>query len=236
MKVAPLPAYEQIKVFVKRHISSGRWKPRDPVPSEAALGLQFGVARMTVNRALRELADEGMVTRVRGSGTRVADLHRISSRLTIRDIHDEVSERGHRHAARVVLVAQEKASPKVAGSLGLRSGSKVFHTVLVHLENGVPIQYEDRYVNPAAAPDYLGVDFTQTTPTYYLLVCAPLTEAAYSIEACLPSQGEAKHLGIKRSEPCLAMTRRTVSGANVASLARLVYPGTRHSFAGKFQA
>ena len=103
-----LPAYEQVKAFIKGHISRGDWKPGDPVPSESALGQQFGVARMTVNRALRELAAEGLVTRVQGSGTRVAQLHRISSRLTIRDIHEEMAERGHVPTTRVVLVAAEK--------------------------------------------------------------------------------------------------------------------------------
>ncbi len=236
MEKPETPVYEQVKAFIRGHISSGHWKPGDPVPSESVLMAQFGVARMTVNRALRELAAEGMVTRVQGSGTRVAELHRISSRLTIRDIHEEVAERGHVHTTRVLTVAREKAGAEVAASLGLRSGAAVFHTVLIHLENGVPIQYEDRYVNPAAAPDYLTLDFTQTTPTHHLLAHAPLTEASYSIEACLPSAAEAKQLGIKRSEPCLVMMRRTVSGAHVASVARLVYPGTRYSFAGQFQA
>lgn len=231
-----LPAYEQVKAFIKTRISAGTWKPGDPVPSEAALATQFGISRMTVNRALRELTAEGLVTRIQGSGTRVAELHRISSRLTIRDIHEEVAERGHVHTTRVLLVEAEKASAELAKSLGLRTGAKVFHTLLVHLENGVPIQYEDRYVNPAAAPDFLATDFTQTTPTHHLLQFAPLTEASYSIEACLPTAPEAKQLAIRRTEPCLAMMRRTVSGANVASVARLVYPGTRYSFAGQFQA
>jgi GntR family histidine utilization transcriptional repressor len=231
-----IPAYEQVKAFIKTRISAGTWKPGDPVPSEAALMAQFGISRMTVNRALRELAAEGMVTRVQGSGTRVAELHRISSRLTIRDIHEEVAERGHVHTTRVLKVEAEKASADLAKTLGLRTGARVFHTLLVHLENGVPIQYEDRYVNPAAAPDFLETDFTRTTPTHHLLLHAPLTEASYSIEACLPTAQEAKELGIKRAEPCLAMMRRTVSGAHVASVARLIYPGTRYSFAGQFQA
>ena len=231
-----LPVYEQVKEWIRGHIASGRWRPGDTVPSEAALMRQFGVSRMTVNRALRELAGEGLVDRVQGSGTRVAQLHRISSRLTIRDIHEEVSERGHIHTARVRHVAREKAAAPLARALGLRTGAAVFHTVLIHLENGVPIQYEDRYVNPAAAPKYLETDFTETSPTLHLLRHAPLTEASYSIEACLPSAAEAKELGIKRTEPCLVMSRRTVSGANVASIARLVYPGTRYSFAGQFQA
>ena len=236
MGKSDLPAYEQVKAWIKQHIGSGQWKPGDPVPSEAALMQQFGISRMTVNRALRELAADGLVTRIQGSGTRVAQLHRISSRLTIRDIHEEVVERGHVHTTRVIRAEREKAGAELAISLGLRTGATVFHTVLIHMENGVPIQYEDRYVNPAAAPEYLDTDFAQTSPTLHLLRHAPLTEASYSIEACLPSALEAKALAIKRTEPCLVMMRRTVSGAHVASIARLIYPGTRYSFAGQFQA
>ena len=231
-----LHAYEQVKAFIKTRITSGSWKPGDAVPSETALMTQFGISRMTVNRALRELAAEGMVTRIQGSGTRVAELHRISSRLTIRDIKDEVVERGHNHTSRVLLVATEKATAALAKTLGLRAGARVFHTVLVHLENAVPIQHEDRYVNPLAAPDFLLTDFTRLTPTHHLLTHAPLTDASYQIEACLPGKEIAKLLHIKPSEACLAITRRTVSGAHVASVARLVYPGTRYSFAGQFQA
>ena len=230
------PAYLQVKTFIQQHISSGEWRPRDPVPSEATLMQQFGISRMTVNRALRELNQEGMVTRVQGSGTFVAELHRIASNLTIRDIQEEVVERGHVHAARVLLSQTEKADAALAKSLGLRTGARVFHTVLVHLENGVPIQLEDRYVNPAAAPQYLKTDFTQTTPTHHLLTEAPLTEASYSIEACLPTPEQAQQLEISAREACLAMVRRTVSGAHVASVVRLVYPGSRYSFAGRFQA
>ena len=236
MGYSELPAYERVKAWIRQYIASGQWKPGDPVPSETALMQQFGISRMTVNRALRELAAEGLVTRVQGSGTKVAQLHRISSRLAIRDIHEEVVERGHAHTARVLHAGKEKASAELARSLGLRSGATAFHTVLIHYENGLPIQYEDRYVNPAAAPRYLETDFTRTSPTLHLLQNAPLTEASYSIEACLPTAGEAKELRIKRGAPCLAMMRRTVSGAHVASVARLVYPGTRYSFAGQFQA
>lgn len=233
---APVHAYQQVKTFIKTRITSGAWKPGDAVPSETALMAQFKISRMTVNRALRELALEGMVNRIQGSGTRVAELHRISSRLTIRDIKDEVEERGHTHASRVLLVATEKATAPLAKTLNLRGNAKVFHTILVHLENGIPIQYEDRYVNPSAAPDFLQTDFTQHTPAHHLLTRAPLTDASYQIEACLPGQQIAELLQIKPTEACLAITRRTVSGAHVASLARLVYPGTRYSFAGQFQA
>lgn len=230
-----LPAYEQVKAFIKRQISTGAWRPGDNVPSEAALQQRFGVSRMTVNRAVKELAVEGVVSRVQGSGTVVAQLHRISSTLEIRDIHDEILARDHTHTTRIVKVETLRADAAVAQLFKLHTGANLFHSVLVHFEDGVAIQLEDRHVNPVAVPDYLAADFATTTPTGYLLEHAPLTEASYAIEATLASVQEAKHLGIKRGEPCLVMTRSTVSGPHVASLARLVYPGTRYSFGGKFQ-
>jgi GntR family histidine utilization transcriptional repressor len=235
MPPSPLPAYEQVKAFVKAQITQGSWRPGDAVPSEAALQQQFGVSRMTVNRAVKELAVEGLVTRVQGSGTVVAQLHRISSTLAVRDIHEEVLERGHVHTTQVLLLETTRADAAQAKLFKLRTGAKLFHSVLVHFEDGVAIQLEDRHVNPAAAPDYLAVDFRTTTPTHYLLEHAPLTEASYSIEATLPGVQEAKHLGIKRTDPCLVLTRCTVSGPHVASLGRLVYPGMRYSFSGNFQ-
>lgn len=235
MSTTQLPAYEQVKAFVKGQISSGAWRPGDAVPSEAALQQQFGISRMTVNRAMKELAVEGLVTRVQGSGTVVAQLHRISTTLALRDIHEEITERGHRHATRVLAVESARADAALAQVFRLRSGARLFHSVLLHLADGVPIQLEDRYVNPAAAPGYLGVNFNATTPTSYLLEHAPLTQASYSIEAGLAGAGEAKALAIKRGDPCLVMTRSTESGPHVASFARLVYPGARYSFNGTFQ-
>lgn len=232
---APAPAYERVKAHIKAYISNGVWKPGDKVPSEAALMREFGISRMTAHRALRELAAQGLVTRVQGSGTRVAELHRISSRLSVRDIHEEVLERGHQHSTQVLQVAAEPASEAVAQALDVSVGSEVYHTVLLHLENGLPIQHEDRYVNPAAAPGYLDLDFHQITPTRHLLSCAPLTEASYTIEACRPSALEARQLRISRNEPCLLMQRRTISGTHVASIARLLHPGSRYSFGGLFQ-
>ena len=61
MATKDLPAYEQVKAWVRQHIASSEWKPGDPVPSESALMEQFGISRMTVNRALRERSEERRV-------------------------------------------------------------------------------------------------------------------------------------------------------------------------------
>ena len=195
--------YARVKQFLKDQLARGRWSPGALMPSEAELVAQFRVSRMTANRALRELQQEGLVDRVQGVGTFAAQLHRVSSTLTIRDLHAEITARGHRHHAEVRLAQEERADAALASRLGLAAGAAVFHTLIVHHENGVPLQLEDRYVNPASAPAYLGVDFTRTSPTQYLLDVAPIWEAQYSIEASAASAEEAELLAIAAGDPCL---------------------------------
>ena len=216
-RVAP---YARVKQHLKDGLARGRWAPGALMPSEAELVAQFGVSRMTVNRALRELQTEGLVERVQGLGTFAAQLHKVSSTLTIRDLHEEIVERGHRHEARVHVARQERAPAALAQRLGLANGAPVFHTLMVHL---------------ACAPDYLNIDFTQTTPTHYLLEVAPLWEAQYCIEASAPTAEEAKLLGIKRGDACLIVVRRTESRGVPITLARLVHPGSRYQIDGQFK-
>lgn len=226
--------YLRVKQYLKDELSRARWLPGELMPSEAELVAQFGVSRMTVNRALRELSAEGFVERVQGVGTFAAHLHRVSSTLTIRDLHDEIEARGHRHHAEVRLKREERAPAALAAQLGLDAGAPVFHTLIVHFDSGEPLQCEDRYVNPAAVPDYLDVDFTRTTPTQHLLAVAPLWQAQYTIQAALPTAQEARLLGIAPTDPCLVVVRRTVDRGVPVTLVRLVHPGTRYQIEGQF--
>jgi len=134
----------------------------------------------------------------------------------------------------VHLKREERAPRELAERLGLATGAPVFHSLIVHHDNGVPLQCEDRYVNPACAPGYLQVDFTQTTPTHYLLEVAPLWEAQYAIEASAPTAKEARLLGIEPADPCLVVVRRTMSRGVTITLARLVHPGSRYQLEGSF--
>ena len=231
----PGPQYLKVKNHLRDGIKAGTWGVGERLASESELTQHFGVSRMTVNRALRELEQEGLVERVQGVGTFVAQLHRISSTLTVRDVHDEIAERGHRHEARVHALARVKATPEQAVVFGLKAGAPLFHSLIVHLENGVAIQCEDRLVNPACAPDYLSLDFSQITPTQHLLEVAPLSEARYTIEATLPSETEAALLGIQRRDPCLLVQRLTFSRGRAVTSVRLTHPGTRYLLQGRFE-
>lgn len=227
--------YTRIKQHLKDGLAAGRWPPGALMPSEAELVASFGVSRMTVNRALRELQAEGLVQRTQGVGTFAAELHKVSSTLTIADLHEEIVGRGHQHEAQVHLQRAEPAPAALAAQLGVNAGDQVFHTLIVHLENGVALQCEDRYVNPAASPTYLQSDFTRTTPTHVLFETTALWRAQYSIEAARPTPQEARLLGVGDDMPCLVVVRRTFTRQAPITIARLVHPGTRYTLQGEFQ-
>ena len=223
-----LAPYARVKLYLKEGLAAGTWPPGALMPSEADLVARFGVSRMTVNRALKELQSEGLVERSQGVGTFAARLHRVSSTLTIRDLHEEIEARGHQHHAVVHLQREEKAPLALAAQLGLAPGARVFHTQIVHHENGVPLQFEDRYVNPACSPGYLAADFSTTTPTQVLFETTAQWRAQYSIEAGPATTEEARLLGIGAREACLVVTRRTFTHDAAITIARLVHPGTRY--------
>ncbi|RUO63709.1 histidine utilization repressor [Pseudidiomarina insulisalsae] len=227
--------FSAIKQHVYGKIASGEWPENHPVSSENALALQFKVSRMTARRALQELADEGIVIRTKGSGTFVAPIKSQTSFMAIRNIADEIRARQHDYHSKVHVLRREAASDLVAEMLNLQPGDTVFHSVISHFENGLPVQVEERYVNPALAPDYLKQDYLHTTPHEHLCEAQPLTEASHEIEAVTPSNQLCQWLQLSKPEPCLRIHRRTWSAQGVVTYAVLTHPGSRFSLGGHLQ-
>ena len=228
------PIFQRIKDYLVGEIASGRWKEGDVVPSEQALVRQFGVSRMTVNRAVRELTDEQVLIRVQGSGTYVAQHKYQATLVEIRSIADEVRARGHAHRSELHLLERSKASDALAKQFAVKSGQALFHSVIVHFENDIPIQVEDRWVNAPVAPDYMQQDFSVVTPNEYLMAVAPLQGVQYSIEAVGAPREIAAMLQLAAKEPCLVLHRKTLSKGQIASVVTMWHPGSRYQFAGSF--
>lgn len=231
---AGVPTFRRIKEHILQRIHAGVWKEGDQIPTEAALCRQFGVARMTVNRALRELAAEQSVNRIQGLGTFVAQHKYQSTLVAIRSIADEVRSRGDRHACAVKLLESVKAPAALARRFEAQRGLRLFHSILVHSENDIPIQVEDRWVNAALAPDYLDQDFAHSTPNEYLMRVAPLQGVNYRIEARLPPAEVRRRLAMPAGEPCLVLYRTTRSLGRVASVATMWHPASRYQLTGSF--
>ncbi len=227
--------FSSIKQHIYSKIASGEWPENHPVSSENALAQQFKVSRMTARRALQELSDEGLVIRTKGSGTFVAPIKSQTSFMAIRNIADEIRARQHDYHSQVHVLRKEAASDLVAEMLNLQPGETVFHSVISHFENELPVQIEERYVNPSLASDYLQQDYQQLTPHEYLCEVSPLTEASHQIEAVAPSPQLCQWLHLVRPEPCLRIHRRTWSAEGVVTYAILTHPGSRFSLGGHLQ-
>jgi GntR family transcriptional regulator, histidine utilization repressor len=233
----PGAPFQQIKMRVRDKVRTGEWGIGERIPSELDLASAFGVARMTVNRALRELTDEGALERVAGVGTFVAESKPQSTLLMIAHIRDEILARGHTYCCKVILQRRETASAGIASALALSHDAPVFRLLCVHLENDQPIQLEDRYVNPAAAPGFLEQDFSVEPPSAYLYnnVSHYELEIEHVVDAGLPTPEQAALLDIRLDEPCLTLTRRTWTDGVPVTFVHFVHPGNRYRLGSRFK-
>jgi GntR family histidine utilization transcriptional repressor len=228
------PRYQQLKDLIIDRIAAGELRPNDRVPSEHELVDAMNVSRMTANRALRELHDEGYVERIAGRGTYVSDLRPQSHLVAVQNIADEIAERGHTHSSKVLRQSRQRARGEVAKALHVEQGTDVFHLLLVHAENGTPVQVEDRHVLASFAPDCLAQDFTMTTPSAYLSSVAPLQEAEQVVRASMPNPAILKSLAMDEGEPTLVIVRRTWSNGQPVTFGRFHHPGNRYELTGHY--
>ncbi len=234
MSLTTIPRYRQLKELIIRRISTGELQPCDRVPSENELVHSTGVSRMTANRALRELTDEGYVERVAGVGTFVADFKTGLHVLEVRNIADEIAKRGNKHSTKLLSCDEVEADENAAEVLQCDLAARLMHVRLVHCENDTPVQLEDRYVVPGFAPGFLDTDFTDTTPGAYLSSISPLQEAEHVVRATMPDPLTQQQLDMQEGEPCLVVTRRTWAHGRPVTFARLCHPGSRFELSGHY--
>lgn len=228
--------FQQVKDHIARQIQDGTLRAGDRLPSEHELVAQFGISRMTVNRALRELASQGRIERVAGVGSFVAEQKSQSTLLQIVNLASEIRQRGHDYSCEMLVVERVAASLEVAAALDVRTGESVFHSVCVHMEDGTPIQLEDRFVNPHLVPDFVQQDWSGQQPSEFLVRTVPFDEIEHVVDAVMPSREQAQRLKMEVSEPCLLLTRRTWTQGVPVTLVRCLHPASRYRLGSRYRA
>ena len=222
------PRYKVIEEFLLERIHNGTYPINHQIPPEEQLARDFSVSRMTANKAINNLVQQGYLLRQAGLGTFVTDRKAESSLHEVMNIAVEVRARGHVYSNEVLRSEAIAADDEVALRLGLRLGAQVFHSILVHRENGIAIQLEDRFVNPRWAPDYLNSDFSKQTPNEVLVNSCPISDVEHVVEAIAADALTAQWLEIEPGSACLSMIRRTWSAEHLISYVRLTHPGDRY--------
>jgi GntR family transcriptional regulator, histidine utilization repressor len=229
------PLYLKLKDHVREHIAKGVWAVGARVPSENELVERFGVSRMTANRALKELTAEGFLHRQPGVGTFVKEAKASTSLMELHNIAEEIEARGHRHSVKLITREKIMASEALAQEFEWEKADHLYHLILVHEENDLPVQIEYRWVNPLLAGDFLIQNFIRQTPTAYLLNTVAVDELEHTVGAILPDRRQQEFLKVKADEPCLVLHRRSWNRGQVVTVATLIYPATRYELQSRFR-
>lgn len=228
-----LPLYQQIQDTIEEKINSGEWVKGTKIPSENTLVEELGVSRMTINRALRELTQKGYLERAHGLGTFVVQPPRHTSLIEITDIAEAITEEGKQHHAEIWLLQSESSEDDVAERMEIKPGSNLYHITMLHYQNDVPIQIENRWVSPIV-PEFLNLDFKSNNPTQYLMERFRPEEIEHIVTAKLPDEDAQEMLAISREEPCLCLSKRTWRSGGVVTYVNFTSPGSRFELGSKY--
>lgn len=220
--------YQDVRDEVLRRIKGRIWDQGSLLPTEQELSEEFGCARATVNRALRELAERGIIDRKRKSGTRVAVAPVKQARLEISVTRQQVEEMNAAYRYRLVNREIVAAPDWLAAQMGLPAGTEVLHLTCMHYADNRPFQHENRWINIKAVPDIAEADFNDTGPNEWLLARVPFSDAEITLSSVAAETEIAAFLGAQEGVPLFQMERSTWFQAQPVTYVRLhFHPGYR---------
>ncbi len=219
--------YRRIKESLLARIHAGEWRPGDTIPGEETLAVDYGCARATVHRALRELAEAGLLERRPRLGTRIAVPPARVLAFEVPRIDEEVRRAGADYGYR--LLSRRLRVPRVAvrERLQLGAGVRAIEVRCLHFANRSPYQYEHRWINLAAVPGARDATFRDQAPGLWLLEHVPWTDVEHVLRAHNADEETAELLEIDAGAALFVVERRTWLGEQVVTWARFLYPG-RH--------
>lgn len=201
----------------------------------------YGVSRMTMNKALTQLAQEGYLIRRKRSGTYVAHARAQSAALEINNIAKEVNRLGREYRWKLLVCERRKLQQSDLRLLGVidsdlaKSQQGVLFLQGLHFSGAEPFCLETRAISLEAVPSAASRDFTVDVPGIWLLNSMPWSTARHVIRAVNAMGRDASLLDLPLGTACLEMLRETGSGGKWVTYARLLYPGEAHQLVAEFE-
>lgn len=220
--------YRDIKADILGKITRGEWPPGSLIPGELELAETYGSARATVNRAMRELVEDGIIERKRKSGSRVRLSPLRQARFDIPVIRREIEEQGRSYRYALVRSEVGDAPDWLRARLSLPQGAQVLHLTCLHFADGTPWQHEDRWINLTLLPQARDADFAVVGPTEWLMSQIPFSSVEISISATDADDAMAAHMGCAAGTALLLTERSTRWNDQTVTYVRLTHrPGHR---------
>ncbi|MCV6548613.1 MAG: GntR family transcriptional regulator [Cohaesibacter sp.] len=221
-------SYRDIKQVVLERIQTGIWLPDSLLPSEMELATEFSSTRTTVNRALRELAEEGYLERKRRAGTRVLNSPIRKANFSIPLIHDEIAATGATYRYSLVERSLQTAPSWLSARLSLKKDQDVLYVRCMHYANNAAFQFEVRWIVPEVVPEVIDESFEQSGPNDWLVRKIPFTNLELSFMATKADSEIADFLDAPVGDPIFTAERITWLRGAAVTYAKLYFaPGYR---------
>lgn len=226
--------HERILADISERILSGEWVPGHRVPFEYELAAEYGCSRMTVNKALSQLAKAGLIERRRRSGSFVRRPQSQAAVLEIHDIKVEVQALGLPYSYALISRQKRKNTASDRALLELQQAAPVLELTCLHRAGPRPFCLEQRLISLTAVPEAANEPFEDAAPGPWLVGHVPWSTAEHRIRATAVGDDIATILEIEPGSACLAVERRTWSADHPVTHVRFTYPGDSHTLVARF--
>ncbi|TPI41134.1 histidine utilization repressor [Mesorhizobium sp. B3-1-9] len=229
-----LSLHQRILSDIREKILSGAWAPGHRIPFEHELTAHYNCSRMTVNKALSQLAKAGLIERRRRSGSFVRQPQSQAAVLELHDIRIEVEALGLPYRYERLERLKRRSSAEDRALLGLSAPGPVLALEGLHFAGERPFALEQRLINLSAVAEASEEEFLEIAPGPWLIGRVPWSEAEHRIRAMAADETIADALDIDPGAPCLVVERRTWSAEHPVTHVRFVYPAESHTLVARF--
>jgi GntR family transcriptional regulator len=221
-----VPKHEQLRGRLTE--LAARLPAGAPLPGERQLCVEHGVSRITVREAIGQLVSEGVLVRVRGKGTFVAE-RAARSRLHLASFSEDMRRLGLRPGTVVLDVGRQVPPPVTRRALGLPAGARAWHVRRLRLADDQPMSIDDAWYAADVLPD---LDQQDLTGSLYTLLAerygCQLDRAEQTVRATETDPESCGLLGVPAGRPVLVFDRVAYSGDRPVEHAQSTYRGDRY--------
>jgi GntR family transcriptional regulator len=232
ISAAPDPLYYQVYSIIADAIASGQLKPGDRLPTERSFCERFGVSRATVRRALRRLADEGMVDATVGRGSFVINAPLGEPPNALMSFTELAAARGLAVSAEVSRQELRPAIFEEATVFGIDVMGLIFELERVRILDGDRVALDRTRIPLAIAPALLEQDFTSASifATLEAAGAAPIT-GNIVVSGAAADEHRASALGMETGAPLLVCTTMSYDeSGRLVEISEIAYRADRYQF------
>ena len=242
------PMYQKIKEHILEKIADREWLANQKLPSENEIAGELGISRMTVNRAFKELTEEGYLFREKGAGTFVAEPVPLIPFFELLPISEELAIEGNPYHCQILqlnslqylqTLADEKSeliSHQLEDQILQNEEieqfliSPAWYSEVLYGNSQAPIQLEQRYVLESFAPKYLKQSFSKDCTMIYLQQLSPILTKKHILTAIIPDEKLQNFLKLGNGEACFKIMESLYLKHQLVSYAEQYYPASRYQF------